>query len=188
MNTVYTDPESKWKYKVYDNLQHPGNKDIPRGQCLFVAFADQLSRLTTRATRPIDHLRQLAIAHQRGILNDPKRYVEGVHRDKRQLDLMEKPTTYGGDHEIAALAYACRVQVRLLLLRPDREAKWIDFKLEGPWVCRAAVTTYPTIRLGLFYHPSPKGRSPRNHCGRTTVSMYCWRRNHTSLNLKESKK
>lgn len=113
------------------------------GQCLFVAFEDQLSLIPDRADMKYNQLRSLAVRTQRqGMCNVP-----GMSRSKAELKKMLRASSYGDDHEISALSVALQVNVRICMFYPAKPPVWIRVNPKGD----IATPAFPTVRLALDY-------------------------------------
>ena len=136
-----TDDISYLAYPIYD-------RGVP-GECLFVAVEDQLTLLSDRATMTYQQLRKLAVTTQRD-----QAYVPGVSRTRAGLTAMMRATTYADNHELAALASALQLNVRLKQVREagGEVSPWIQ--LTDP------DSSLPTIHLMLYYKSQ---RSGSNH-------------------------
>ena len=118
------------------------------GQCLFVAVEHQLSMIADREDMSYAELRRLAIRTQTN-----EEYVPGVTRTPEELNRMRLATTYGDNHEVAALAKALKVNVRIICKNSDNTlSPWMEITQQDP--------SQPTIRLFLSY---VSARSAQNH-------------------------
>ena len=142
--TLYHDPTGNAMYEVYESP-----KGCP-GQCLFTAVEDQLERCLQRVSMSHQQLRKLAVKHQLELANSDK-YEEGVHRNKKACMQMRSGGKYGDHHEIAALAEALSVNVRVMVHRQGGSKYWVP---------TGDKKDLPTLRLLLEYH-SPN--SSANH-------------------------
>ena len=142
--TLYHDPTGNAMYEVYES-----RKGCP-GQCLFTAVEDQLERCLQRDSMSHQQLRKLAVKHQLELANSDK-YEEGVHRNKKACMQMRSGGKYGDHHEIAALAEALSVNVRVMVHRQGGSKYWVP---------TGDKKDLPTLRLLLEYH-SPN--SSANH-------------------------
>ena len=131
-------------YEVYESP-----KGCP-GQCLFTVIEDQLKRCLQRVSMSHQQLRKLAVTHQLELVNSDK-YEEGVHRNKKACMQMRSGGKYGDHHEIAALAEALSVNVRVMVHRQGGSKYWVP---------TGDKKDLPTLRLLLEYH-SPN--SSANH-------------------------
>ena len=135
--TPVKDPTNNVFYVAHDIKRGWG------GQCLFVAFEDQLSLIQDRANLKYNQLRVLAVRTQRqGMCNVP-----GMSRSKAELKKMLRASSYGDDHEISALSVALQVNVRICMFYPAKPPVWVRVNPRGD----IATPTLPTVRLALDY-------------------------------------